>query len=115
MIRLVVPGLLGLASFLAALIAVSQFIAALPGNPAALAIAQWDQARLATAGISGGRSSGTETVVYMGDNATAGGRPRPVKTQAFARRTRGGSVVVFITRADGEDHTHITLYWLPRQ
>jgi hypothetical protein len=54
MIRLIVPGLLGLASFVAALVAVSQFIAALPANPGALAAAQWDQARLATAGISGG-------------------------------------------------------------
>src|SRR5215475_11335577 len=54
MIRLIVPGLLGFASFVAALVAVSQFIAALPSNPAALSIAQWDPGRLATAGISGG-------------------------------------------------------------
>jgi hypothetical protein len=54
MIRLVVPGLLGVASCVAMLVAVSQFIGALPSNPGALAIAQWDAARLATAGISGG-------------------------------------------------------------
>jgi hypothetical protein len=54
MIRLVVPGLLGFASFVAALVAVSQFIAALPSNPAALSVTQWDAARLATAGISAG-------------------------------------------------------------
>jgi hypothetical protein len=54
MIRLVVPGLLGFASCVAALVAVSQFIAALPTDPGALAVTQWDAARLATAGISGG-------------------------------------------------------------
>jgi hypothetical protein len=54
MIRMIVPGLLGFASFVAALVAVSQFIAALPANPAALSMTQWDPGRLATAGISGG-------------------------------------------------------------
>jgi hypothetical protein len=64
--------------------------------------------------VSGSRASGNESVTYHADNTGPRG-PRPMKSQAFARRERGGSVVVFITRADGEDHTHVLLYWLPRQ
>jgi hypothetical protein len=52
MIRFIVPGILGFASFAAALLAASQFIAALPSDPGLLSLAQWDQARLATAGIA---------------------------------------------------------------
>jgi hypothetical protein len=66
----------------------------------------------ATSG-SGSRASGNESVTYQSDSRGPRG-PRPVKSQAFARRERGGSVVVFITRADGEEHTHVLLYWLPR-
>jgi hypothetical protein len=62
---------------------------------------------------TGSRASGTESVTYQADSTGPRG-PRPVKSQAFARRERGGSVVVFITRADDEDHTHVLLYWLPR-
>jgi hypothetical protein len=51
MIRVVVPGLLGLASLVAAVVAVSQLIAAIPGDAATAG--QWDGARLATAGIAG--------------------------------------------------------------
>jgi len=62
---------------------------------------------------SGSRASGESSVSYQADSHGPRG-PRPMKSQAFARRDRGGSVVVFITRADGEDHTHVSLYWLPR-
>ena len=61
---------------------------------------------------SGSRASGDASVTYQADNQGPRG-PRPVKSQAFARRERGGSVIVFITRADGEEHTHILLYSLP--
>lgn len=63
---------------------------------------------------SGSQASGDASVSYNADNNGARG-PRPFKSLAFARRERGGSVVVFITRADDEEHTHVILYWLPRQ
>src|SRR5439155_24535006 len=69
---------------------------------------------LPTVGGSGSQSSGSECVTYQSDNYGPRG-PRPVKVQSFDRRAPGGSVVVFITRADGEEHTHVILYWLPRQ
>jgi hypothetical protein len=62
---------------------------------------------------SGSRSSGSESVSYQSDSRGPRG-PRPVKSQSFARREPGGSVVVFITRADGEEDTHILVYSLPR-
>jgi hypothetical protein len=70
---------------------------------------------LQSGSTSGSRASGSESVTYHVDNHGPTRGPRPMKSQAFARRERGGSVVVFITRADGEDHTHVLLYWLPRQ
>jgi hypothetical protein len=60
---------------------------------------------------SGSRASGDSSVTYHADSQGPEG-PRPMKSQAFARRERGGSVVILITRADGEDDTHILLYWL---
>jgi len=62
---------------------------------------------------SGSQASAGASVSYHVDNAGSRGA-RPVKSLAFARRERGGSVVVFITRADGEEETHILLYSLPR-
>src|SRR5262245_23881828 len=57
-----------------------------------------------------GAGGGIEQVIYLSD-----GQPRKVKTQAFATRGMSGSVVVFISRADGEDQTQVFLYSLPRQ
>jgi len=66
-----------------------------------------------TAGsTSGSTASGSGSVTYLVDNTGPKGA-RPVRSRAFVRREPGGSVVVFITKADSEWDTHILLYWLP--
>jgi hypothetical protein len=45
--------------------------------------------------------------------AGEGETPRPVRTKCLIRRGRAYDLTVFISRADGEAHTHIVLLYDP--
>lgn len=73
-----------------------------------------------TAGVSGARATRAglldeEALVYSTDSTRPDGKPRPVRVQAVGRRTATHDVTVVISRAEGEEHTHVVLLWFPRR
>ena len=64
-------------------------------------------------GIGGGAG---EAHVFQDDSVQPGAKsePRPVVVRILVNRTKGHDLTLVISRAKGEDHTHIALTYFPK-